>query len=158
MCIPQIKCTTHNIHKANKFIEGRKFCSFSLSLVCQAWSDRLSPRDGIASKGGHPCHYCSFGELENAPFHLSSYLGGLDYAQNVPLRCILGPSSEEGQGLAVACDQGVELDLCDPKDDYVVVVVAPQTVPHVQGEAVGDVEFEGAAVVLLACSFLDQLG
>ena len=153
-------CTINNIRihvHAKKFIQGRKFCSFSLSLVCQAWNDRLYPRDVIVLKGGHPCHYCSFGELENVLFRLSFYLGGLGYVQNVPLHYILvALSSEEEQGLAVSYDQGEELDLYDLEDDYVVVVVAPQTGPHVQGEVVDGVE--GAVVALLACSFLDLLG
>ena len=58
----------------------------------------------------------------------------------------------------MACDQGEELDPCDPGDDCAVVEV-PQTAPLVQGEMVGDVELEGAAAaVQLACSFLGQLG
>ena len=151
---------------------------FSLSLAFQAWSDHLSHQDVIALKGGHPCHYCSFGDLVNVLFHLSSYPWDLGCDQNVHLPllqeaplCILalqppdqgeeasplGLSSEEGLGLVVACDQGEELDLCDLGDDCAVVEV-PQTAPLVRGEMVGDVELEGAAAVQLACSFSGRLG
>jgi hypothetical protein len=109
----------------------------------------------------------------NALFHLSSYLWDLDYDQNVHLPLLQGGplctlalqppdqgealSSAEGRGLAVACDQGEELDLCDLEDDC-VEVEAPQTAPLARGEMVGDVELEGAAAVRLACSFSGQLG
>ena len=152
---------------------------FSLSLASQAWSDHLSHQDAIALKGGHPCHYCSFGDLVNVLFHLSSYPWDRDCDQNVhlpllqvALLCILALrlpdqgeeafppdlSSEEGRGLVAACGQEEELDLCDLGDDCAVVEV-PQTAPLVRGEMVGDVELEGAAAaVLLACSFSGQLG
>ncbi len=155
-----------------KCIQGRMF---SLSLACQAWNDHPSRQVVIALKGGRPCRYYSSDELVvNALFRLSSYLWDLGCDQNVHLPllqggplCILAlrppdqgealSSEEEGRGLAVACDQGEELDLCDLEDDC-VEVEAPQIAPLVRGEMVGDVELEGAAAVRLVGSFSGQLG